>query len=195
MKAIIIIVLCYIIGSIPFSYLFGRYFGKVDIRSKGSGNIGATNVLRTSGAFLAGASLLADLIKGVLAAWLGMLWGGPALAAGGGVAAVLGHCYPVFLRFRGGKGVSTSAGVILYLLPGVFLVLLTTFILVTFISRYVSLASLSAAIIFPFVTIGVARDWYYIILSLLMGVLVIYRHRANILRLRNGLESKIGSGT
>ena len=194
MKIMAFIILCYLIGSIPFSYLFGRYFGKVDIRSKGSGNIGATNVLRTSGAFVAGASLLADLIKGVLAAWLGMIGGGPILAAGCGLVAVLGHCYPIFLRFRGGKGVATSAGVILYLVPGIFSILLLTFITVILISRYVSLASLFAAVIFPVAAIGMARDWYFIILSLLMGSLVIYRHRENIGRLKNGLESKIGQG-
>ncbi len=195
MKEIAIILLCYIIGSIPFSYLLGQIFGKVDIRSKGSGNVGATNVLRTSGAVVAGVSLGCDLGKGVLAAWLGMLVGGPVIAAGCGLVAIVGHCYSVFLSFRGGKGVATSAGVILYLMPEVLFILLLTFIIVVLFSRYVSLGSLIAAVVFPVAAIGIERFWPYIILSFLMVILVIYRHRGNISRLRNGMESKIGQNT
>jgi len=192
MKETAIILLCYLIGSIPFSYLLGRIFGRVDIRLKGSGNVGATNVLRTSGTVVAGASLAGDLAKGSFAAWLGLSTGGPIIAALCGLIAVIGHCYPIFLRFHGGKGVATSAGVILCLMPDILLILLLAFVTIVFFGRYVSLASITAAAIFPVLTIVLVKPWPYILLSLLIGVRVIYHHRENIIRLKDGIEPRIG---
>ncbi|MDD2586321.1 MAG: glycerol-3-phosphate 1-O-acyltransferase PlsY [Syntrophomonadaceae bacterium] len=191
MKETAIIILCYLIGSIPFSYLFGRVFGKVDIRARGSGNIGATNVLRTSGVPVALIALSGDLFKGILAAWISFKLGGTTLAAVGSLAAITGHCYPAFLRFRGGKGVATAAGIILFLMPDMFLVLLGVFVASVAITRYVSLGSLLAAAIFPLIVLICMKPWPYIALSFLMAALVIYRHKDNLKRLRQGQESKI----
>jgi len=107
-----LIILCYLIGSIPFSLIFGLLLGKVDIRTKGSGNIGATNVLRSSGLAVAILALIADMGKGVAGAWIGSAGGGLEMAALCSGAVLLGHCFSVFLKFKGGKAVATSAGVI-----------------------------------------------------------------------------------
>ncbi|NLB19067.1 MAG: acyl-phosphate glycerol 3-phosphate acyltransferase, partial [Syntrophomonadaceae bacterium] len=115
MQEIVLVLLCFLLGSIPFSYIFSRLWGGVDIRAQGTGNVGATNVLRTLGIKVALASLTGDIFKGLVAAWLGMHFGGVSLAAACGAAAMAGHCWPVFLRFRGGKGVATGAGVVIYL--------------------------------------------------------------------------------
>lgn len=187
-----IIILCYLIGSIPFSYLFGRIFAGVDIRSRGSGNVGATNVLRTMGVGAGLGALAADGLKGVLVAWIGQLAGGPVLVAVCCGLAIVGHCYPIFLRFRGGKGVATAAGIMLFLMPKIFLILLFVFVAVVIITRYVSMASLVAAVLFPLLAISFSQSIPYILLSTLMAVMVVYRHRENIRRLRNGTESKLG---
>lgn len=185
------IALCYLIGSIPFSYLISRLKG-VDIRTKGSGNVGATNVFRTLGPGVAAAALTGDLLKGVLAAWIGAAAGGGWLVAACAVAAVAGHCFPVFLGFRGGKGVATSAGVILYLFPIQLLILLAVFVVLVLLLRWVSLASVTAAVMFPILILFSEKPLHLIILSLLMAVMVVYRHRENIERLRNGTEPKLG---
>ncbi|MEN6350961.1 MAG: glycerol-3-phosphate 1-O-acyltransferase PlsY [Syntrophomonas sp.] len=191
MTSVFIILLCYLIGSIPFSYLFTRLFTKQDIRKKGSGNVGATNVLRTSGKSIALLALTGDLLKGVIAAWIGKHAGGQALLIICPVAAVIGHCYPVFLKFRGGKGVATAAGVILVLMPSVCLILLLSFIAICAVSRYVSLGSVLAAALFPVMTIVITKSWPYFTMSLIIALVVIYRHRGNIDRLRKGIEPKI----
>lgn len=191
MKEVLVVLLCYLIGSIPFSYLFGRIFGKVDVRSRGSGNVGATNVLRTTGVKVALAALAGDLFKGFFAAWLGFQMGGAAMLVLCPFAAVLGHCYSVFLKFRGGKGVATAAGTILFLMPEVFLILLSLLILIVVLSRYVSLASITAASIFPILVIFFDKSFPYVVVSILIASVVIYKHRENILRLRNGTEAKI----
>lgn len=191
MKEAAIIVLCYLIGSIPFSYLFTRLLTKQDIRKKGSGNVGATNALRISGVKVGIIALAGDLLKGVVAAALGSYAGGPTLAAICAFIAVVGHCYPVFLNFRGGKGVATAAGTILVLMPGVFLILLLSLAGIAWATRYVSLGSVIAACIFPLLVIMFDKPWAYIIMSLVVAALVIYRHRGNIERLRQGNEPKI----
>jgi len=187
-----LVILCYLIGAIPFSYLASSLSKGVDIRTQGSGNVGATNVLRTAGWPAALLALSCDLLKGVIGAWLGFQVGGPLLAVVCSIVTVVGHCYPVYLRFRGGKGVATAAGTILYLMPNILFILLAVFIITVAISRYVSLASLVAAMLFPILTIVLAYPWSYTAISLLMSGLVIYSHRNNIVRLRNGTESRIG---
>lgn len=193
MKEAAIIILCYLIGAIPFSYLSGLILGKVDIRSQGSGNVGATNVFRTTGIPIALLALLGDLFKGFAAAWISFSIGGLPLAAICSLAAVIGHCYPVFLSFRGGKGVATAAGVLLYLMPNIVLILAVTFVVTIAVSRYVSLGSLLAAAILPLLTIILIQPWPYILVSFLLSALVIYRHRENIQRLREGKETKINN--
>jgi len=191
-KALFIITLCYLIGSIPFSLIFGMALGKVDIRTRGSGNIGATNVLRTSGIAVALLALAADLVKGLAAAWIGTAVGGPTLAAFCAAAVITGHCYSVFLNFKGGKGVATSAGIMVFLMPDVFVVVIILFILMVTISRYVSLGSIVGAIAFPLLTAFVfPKPLPYILMSIYMIILVLYRHKDNFIRLREGKESKI----
>ncbi|MDD2620468.1 MAG: glycerol-3-phosphate 1-O-acyltransferase PlsY [Syntrophomonadaceae bacterium] len=191
MKEAAIIGLCYFIGSIPFSYLFTRLFTKQDIRKKGSGNVGATNALRTSGIRVGMIALAGDLFKGVAAAYLGRYIGGDIVGALCAFMAVFGHCYPVFLGFRGGKGVATAAGAILVLMPMAFLILLISLVGIAYITRFVSLGSVVAAFMFPLLTIVWGKPWTYIIISIFIAALVIYRHRGNIERLRNGSEPKI----
>jgi glycerol-3-phosphate acyltransferase PlsY len=191
LKEVLLILLCYFIGSIPFSFIVARTLADVDVRSRGSGNVGATNVLRTSGKVAAVLAVAGDLLKGTLAAWLGLILGGPLLAAGCSLAAVIGHCYPVFLKFRGGKAVATAGGVVLFLMPKICLILLCLFIIIIILTRYVSLASVIVAATLPILAILLNYPWQYSLLSLLMALLVIYRHRENIKRLRQGNEARI----
>lgn len=192
MKETLLVLLCYLIGSIPFSYIAGKILAHTDVRTRGSGNVGATNVFRTSGVGAALLALAGDVLKGVLAAWLGLTLGGFLGAVLCSLAALIGHCYPVFLKFRGGKAVATAGGVVLFLMPEVGLILLLIFIVVTILSRYVSLASIAVALSLPFITIIFKNPWQYILLSVLMAVVVVYRHRENIKKLRQGTEARIG---
>ncbi|MGS0764900.1 glycerol-3-phosphate 1-O-acyltransferase PlsY [Syntrophomonas curvata] len=192
MREFLLILLCYLIGSIPFSYIAARVLAHTDVRTRGSGNVGATNVFRTSGTGAALLALAGDLIKGVLAAWLGLTLGGLLLAALCSLAAVIGHCYPLFLRFRGGKAVATAGGVVLWLMPKVVIILLLIFIAVVYVSRYVSLASIAVAVLLPVIALMLHNPWEYILLSVLMAALVVYRHRENIRKLRQGTEARIG---
>jgi len=187
-----LILLCYIIGAIPFSYLVSLTQG-VDIRTRGSGNVGATNVLRTLGPAAAAAALIADVFKGIVAAWIGSMTGSEWMIAGCALAAVIGHCYSVFLRFAGGKGVATSAGIIIYLLPRELLILLVVFVVLVALLRYVSLGSITVAALFPILTLIMREPAALIVMSLLMAILVIYQHRENIQRLRSGTEPKLGA--
>lgn len=192
MYGVILVVLCYFIGAIPFSYLVSLLKG-VDIRTRGSGNVGATNVLRALGPVAAAAALAADLLKGVAAAWIGTMAGGEWLVVGCAFAAVVGHCYSIFLRFKGGKGVATSAGIILYLMPRELLIMLVVFLVVVALLRYVSLGSITVAVLLPVLALAMKEPFELLILCLLMAALVVYRHRENIQRLRSGTEPKLGS--
>lgn len=189
---ILIIISAYIIGSIPFSLLVGKFMAGIDIRQSGSGNIGATNVLRTLGTGGAILALLGDLLKGLVATWLGMLVGGPGLAAICAILVIIGHCYSVFLAFKGGKGVATSAGIMLYLMPKVVVILLVTFVIVVALSKYVSLGSITVATLFPVMAVLLSYSNVYIIMSFVMAIIVVFQHRENIERLRNGRENRIG---
>lgn len=192
MYGVALIILCYFIGAIPFSYLVSLLKG-VDIRTRGSGNVGATNVLRALGPVAAVAALAADLLKGIAAAWIGTMAGAEWLIIWCAFVAVVGHCYSIFLRFRGGKGVATSAGIILYLLPREFLILLVVFLVIAALLRYVSLGSVTVAVLLPVLVLVMNEPTELLILSLLMAALVVYRHRENIDRLRSGTEPKLGS--
>jgi glycerol-3-phosphate acyltransferase PlsY len=191
MEWLLLILLCYLIGSVPFSFIFSRLLGGVDIRARGTGNVGATNVFRTLGIKIALLSLLGDLLKGVLAAWLGLTFGGIGLAALCTVAVVTGHCWPIFLGFRGGKGVATSAGAILVLMPLIGVIAAVTFVTVIAVSRFVSLGSVCAAVLFPVLILVMNEPWQYLMMGLVMSGMVLFRHRTNIERLRKGTEKKI----
>ncbi|HWP96623.1 MAG TPA: glycerol-3-phosphate 1-O-acyltransferase PlsY [Syntrophomonadaceae bacterium] len=196
MKLVGLIILCYFIGSIPFSYIFTRLFTKEDIRKRGSGNVGATNVLRTAGPAVASLALAGDVLKGVLAGWLGSLMtrytGLDIYLIVCPVAVVIGHCYPLTLKLKGGKGVATAAGVLLVMMPKVLLVVAVIFVLTIVISRYVSLGSCTAALFLPIVIIAAGKPWPNLTMGSILCILVIYRHRSNLLRLQQGIESRIG---
>ncbi len=186
----LIIPAAYLIGSIPTGLLLAKAFGGVDIRTKGSGNIGATNVYRTLGRKVGILTLLGDCLKGLIpvlaAKWLGLP---NLLVAAVGMAAFLGHIFPVFLRFKGGKGVATALGVFLAASPLAVLAALGIFIIVLVLWRYVSLASISAAAAMPALAAIIDRKPMIVVMSLLIAVIVIIKHHENIRRLRNGTES------
>ena len=195
-------VIAYLIGSINSSILISRAVMGKDIRESGSGNAGATNMLRTMGKKYSIITLVIDILKGVVALLLAML----AIKFGAydasmyvaGVAVVLGHNFPVFFGFKGGKGVATSLGVILLLDWKIGLITLVIAILIMAISKYVSLGSIMAAVAFMILQIVVmfvtdSFDVTRLICVLILGGLLIIRHRANIARLRNGTENKLGS--
>lgn len=188
------IVLGYLLGSIPFGLILTRMAGTEDLRSVGSGNIGATNVLRTGRKGLAAATLLGDALKGTVAVILAGYFGGPDAAMLAGLGAFLGHLFPVWLQFRGGKGVAVYIGVLLGLLwPGA-LVFCAIWVAVAFTSRYSSLAALAASLVAPLFL------WWFghPALAALFGVLTLllwFMHRENIRRLLAGTEGKIGAKT
>ncbi len=184
----------YLAGSVPFGLILARIGGAGDIRSIGSGNIGATNVLRTGRKGLAAATLAADVAKGCLPTLLGFAYFGPDIAVVIGLGTVVGHCFPVWLRFRGGKGVATAAGVILALTPVVVPVALALFVAVVWLTRYVSLASCLAAIGAPIMAWLLGHQ-QAAELYLVLALIIVIMHHANIRRLLRGEESKIGGST
>ncbi|SON56464.1 G3P acyltransferase [Hartmannibacter diazotrophicus] len=181
----------YLLGSIPFGYLFTRLAGLGDIRSIGSGNIGATNVLRTGRKGLALATVLADGLKGTLAVLIAMQFG-PIAAVSAGMGAFLGHLFPVWLKFRGGKGVATYIGILLGLYPPAVLVFAAIWILVAYLTRYSSLAALLATLATPAVLWSFDKP-LLALLFVALTALVYIRHWQNIIRLMAGTESRIGA--
>jgi acyl phosphate:glycerol-3-phosphate acyltransferase len=192
----------YLLGSVPTGFLVAKARG-VDIRKVGSGNIGATNVFRILGKAAGVFVLLADAAKGCLAVLVvakvmsGWFCPGAGPTARdwfdicGGVGAILGHNYTCWLHFRGGKGIATSAGVLVALVSIPLMIILGIWILVFAMTRYVSLASISAAFTLPFATWAVGKNWTLIIVTAAVAALAIYKHKANILRLMNGTENRI----
>jgi glycerol-3-phosphate acyltransferase PlsY len=181
----------YLLGSVPFGYIFTRLAGAGDIRSVGSGNIGATNVLRTGRKGLALATLLADAGKGLAAVLIAALWSRDA-AMLAGLGAFIGHLFPVWLGFRGGKGVATFIGVIAGVMPLAAVIFCGTWLLVAVLTRYSSLAALVAAALVPpaaWLLGAPASAGLFAILS----VLIYVRHHANIRRLISGEETRIGA--
>jgi acyl phosphate:glycerol-3-phosphate acyltransferase len=183
----------YLIGSIPFGLILTRLGGAGDVRRIGSGNIGATNVLRTGRKGLALATLLLDMLKGGLPAWLAFRYFGPDMAVVAGLGTVLGHCFPIWLRFRGGKGVATALGVVLALMPLVAALVALVFVAVVAVSRYVSLASLLAALAAPALAYWEGQVQLSQ-LFLVLALLIIAKHGGNIRRLLAGQEAKVSFG-
>jgi glycerol-3-phosphate acyltransferase PlsY len=192
-EALIIIILAYLVGSIPFGLILSKLFAKTDIRKAGSGNIGATNVFRVLGKKLGALTLLFDILKGAVFVLIAEgITNSEIWASLAGLAAFLGHLYPIYLKFRGGKGVATSIGIFLFLAPYALFVDLGIFLLVVYQTRYVSFSSLIAAALLPVILLVFAYSKIYIILALIMGVFIFLRHRENIQRLRQGRENRIG---
>lgn len=198
---ITLVLLSYLLGSIPTGFLVAKAKG-VDIRSVGSGNIGATNVFRILGKGAGIFVLTADAAKGALAVLLiaptqsnPNEWGGllPHLPALAGICAILGHNYTCWLKFKGGKGIATTAGVFAALAPAAFGIALATWLVVFAVSRYVSLASIVAAVALPLAVWLTGNGALLIGVSAALGALAVYKHKANIERLRAGTENRIGA--
>ena len=185
------LLLGYALGSIPFGLLLTRMAGTQDIRSIGSGNIGATNVLRTGRKGLAAATLLGDALKGTVAVLLALAWLGPEAALAAALGAFLGHLFPVWLGFKGGKGVATFLGVTLALAWPAALVFAAAWLGVAFVTRYSSLAALVASVATALSAYFFASTTVGVLLSLLAALLW-FMHRANISRLLAGTEGRIG---
>jgi glycerol-3-phosphate acyltransferase PlsY len=198
---IITLTAAYLLGSIPFGYLLVRFVRQEDVRDTGSGNIGATNVVRAGGATLGAFTLLLDAMKGFIAAFLAMQFApntanGPStLAIAAAVAAVVGHIFPVWLRFRGGKGIATALGVFIALVPLVALASVAVFALIVATTRLVSLGSILAAVSIPFLAILLVPHRSPALLEGLsfISLLSIVKHHANIVRLLKGTESRFGT--
>jgi len=193
-NALLAALAAYLLGSIPFGYLLYRLRGGPDIRSTGSGNIGATNVFRAAGFLTAAATFLLDAGKGYLAVFLAdRLTSGTAQPMALAIVLVMaGHCFPVFLKFRGGKGVATGLGAFLAISPVAVLICMTIFAGVMGVWRYASLASILAAAVFPFVLLVLGGFPDPILIAAFAGaVLITARHRANIQRLKAGTELPI----
>lgn len=185
------LLLGYALGSIPFGLLLTRMAGTQDIRSIGSGNIGATNVLRTGRKGLAAATLLGDALKGTVAVLLALAWLGPEAALAAALGAFLGHLFPVWLGFKGGKGVATFLGVTLALAWPAALVFAAVWLGVALLTRYSSLAALVASVATALSAYFLASTPVGVLLSLLAALLW-FMHRANISRLLDGTEGRIG---
>jgi len=183
----------YLIGAIPVGVLVARVAGGVDIRRQGSGNIGATNVLRTLGPAAGLLTLIGDVVKGYAAVSLARaLDPAPAWAAAGAVIAIVGNCWPVFLRFRGGKGVATGFGAFLALAPLATAPAALVWVIVTATFRYVSLASMLACVGLPIGVALLGYPWPSVAAAVVAGAIIIARHHANLSRLVNGTEPRLG---
>lgn len=183
----------YFIGSIPFGLIFTRLAGLGDVREIGSGNIGATNVLRTGNKAMAAATLIADMLKGTLAFGITEHFYGLDMAMFAGLGAFLGHCYPVWLKFKGGKGVAVFIGILIPVYLKVAIIFAMIWITVAALTHYSSLASLVAAMITPpsLFILGYPQAGE---LFVLITIILVIKHRDNIRRLLKGIESQIGSG-
>jgi len=191
---LLLIIASYFIGAIPSGVVLARAFSGKDIRQEGSGNIGATNVTRVLGKKLGALTLVGDLLKGFLPVWVGSyLVSSLNVVCLMGCAAFLGHLFPVYLKFKGGKGVATALGVFLYLSPIVILVEIIVFVFVVGIWRYVSLGSLIAAASMPLLLVIIGSPKPVVLLSMAFALLIFIKHKANIQRLLNGTENKFGT--
>jgi acyl phosphate:glycerol-3-phosphate acyltransferase len=183
----------YLVGSIPFAWLFGRLATGVDIRRAGSGNVGAANVLRTGGVAVAVCVLLLDVAKGAASVvWATRLTAGESGPALAGLAAVLGHIYPVWLQFRGGKGVATAAGVFWVLTPLAVAPAAAVFVLTVWATRYISLGSILATLALGPIAWTTGAPSSATATAAAVAALIVFRHRSNIGRLRDGSERRIG---
>jgi acyl phosphate:glycerol-3-phosphate acyltransferase len=187
---VIIILISYLLGSIPFALLVGKIGYGIDIRQHGSGNLGGTNTFRTLGKKAGFIVSAADVLKGTLAASLPLLLNADLHPLVAGIPAVIGHCYPVFAKFKGGKAVATSGGVLLFAEPLLFLLVLLTFFLSLYISKYVSLSSIMAGVGSVILSLFLADNiTTYILIGFTLFLL--YRHRQNIVRIAKKTEPKV----
>lgn len=194
MKSALVITICYLLGSIPFGYIVGKLFKKIDIRELGSGNIGATNVFRILGPSLASLVLIGDIGKGIFSIYLVRYLNidNLLILTIAGLVVICGHDWSLFLGFKGGKGIATTFGVVFALNPTISILALIIWGVVLVTTRYVSLSSIFAVISIFIFTILFKQPYEYIIFSAIILVLGIFNHKDNIKRLRSGNERKIG---
>jgi glycerol-3-phosphate acyltransferase PlsY len=200
---IVMAIVAYAIGSISFSVIFSKKMAGFDVREKGSGNAGSTNVLRTVGKKAALLTLICDILKGIVAVLLAVLLGnivkelnGALLVQIAAIAVVLGHTFPIFFEFKGGKGVATSLGVLLLINWKIGLICLIFALVIMALTKMVSAGSVLAAILFPILTLFIGQENFivqgnYFIFSVIMAVIVAFNHRSNIKRILNGTENKL----
>ncbi|NPD45007.1 glycerol-3-phosphate 1-O-acyltransferase PlsY [Lentimicrobium sp. L6] len=203
MQLLLGLIISYLLGSIPTSVWVGKWFYKTDVREHGSGNAGATNTIRVLGYYAGIPVLLFDMAKAWFPVWAVvnlLVWHNLTfdlvyIQIGFGLAAVLGHVFPIYIGFKGGKGVATLAGMALGLFPLAFLFSLFTFVLVIAITRYVSLGSMLAAVVFPLVLIFISdqQSFPLIALGVFASIFIIFTHRVNLKKLLNGTENKFGA--
>jgi acyl phosphate:glycerol-3-phosphate acyltransferase len=192
MLALLVPVVAYLLGAIPFGYLLVRWKTGGDVRASGSGNIGATNVLRTTGKAAGFATLLLDMAKGYLAVWLAGRWTAhdPFWMSVAALAVMAGHAYPVFLKFKGGKAVASFVGAFLCLTPLALAVETVVFVAIVAWTRHISMGSIVGAATFPLaVWLMLQPSLYVVMAAVIGGAFIIYKHRANLARLRAGTEN------
>ena len=194
MKIALIIISCYLLGSIPFGYIVGKLFKKVDIRELGSGNIGTTNAFRILGPPLASLVLIGDIGKGILSIYLVHFLNIDNLLIStiAGLAVICGHDWSIFLGFKGGKGIATTFGVVFALNPIISILAVIVWVVVMIITRYASLSSILAVISIMIFTILFKQPYEYIVLGAIIIILSFFKHKENIERLKSGKERKIG---
>ncbi|WP_214742377.1 MULTISPECIES: glycerol-3-phosphate 1-O-acyltransferase PlsY [unclassified Exiguobacterium] len=194
MTEILIVILSYLLGSIPFALIIGKLGYRVDVREHGSGNLGTTNTFRVLGKKAGILVLLGDMGKGLIAALLPLLFGSEMSLLLAGIPAVIGHSYPIFAKFKGGKSVATSGGVLLAAFPWFFVVVVGTFIITLLISRMVSLSSMAAAVVGLITATTyslLTKDWLPLIVIVPLALFIIIKHRTNWQRIRAGEEPKV----
>ena len=202
---IIVAIIAYLLGSISFSVIISKKVAGFDVREKGSGNAGTTNVLRSVGKGAAAITLICDVLKGVVAVLIAFLAGkivqgldNSLLIQLAGIFVILGHTFPIFFKFKGGKGIATSLGVLLITNWQIGLICLVFALVLMALTRMVSVGSIAAAILFPVLVLFInqnylvpANNWSYLIYSIILAVIVIFNHRSNIKRLLAGEENKL----
>lgn len=203
---IIVAIIAYLLGSISFSVIISKKMAGFDVREKGSGNAGSTNVLRTVGKKAAAITLVCDILKGVVAILIALLAGkivqgldNALLVQLAGVFVIIGHTFPIFFKFKGGKGIATSLGVLLMINWQIGLICLVFALILMALTKMVSVGSIAAAILFPVLVLFInqnyivadSNNWSYLIFSIIIAVLVIFNHRENLKRIFTGKENKL----
>ena len=207
---IIMAIIAYLIGSVNFSVILSKKMAGFDVREKGSGNAGSTNMLRSVGKKAAAITLICDILKGVVSISIAMILGNivqgmnkELLVQIAGIAVVIGHTFPIFFQFKGGKGVATSLGVLLMSNWQIGLICLVFALVLMVLTRMVSLGSCGAAVLFPVLTLFINENYTvltegkkgttYLVYSIILAVIVLFNHRSNIKRILNGTENRLGS--
>jgi glycerol-3-phosphate acyltransferase PlsY len=189
-----IVIVAYLIGSVPFALLLARRWGAADLRRIGSGNLGAANVLRASGVKAGVLVAVLDITKGAVSVMLAQRFTDHAAApAAAGLAAIVGHIYPVWLRFRGGKGVATACGVFSVLTPFAIPPALGIFVVAVWLTKYISLGSMLASVALPPIAYATGSPAPAVAAALVASAIIVFRHRSNVVRLRTGTERRIGA--